>query len=152
MQEHLSRHFNCQGHQGFLEDISIILIDKKDCRDPNKRKDYWRRQSDWGQSLSIPIRGDKYCVWGTYISCVNFDILAKQERFSDPDFFFFFRWISCFCVCLCTCLYVVRVCVLVCIWCVCICIVLCICRSFFWCIYSRTLLLPLFLTLLLLFC
>ena len=46
MQEHLSRHFNCQGHQGFLEDVSVILIDKKDCRDPNKRKDYWRRQSD----------------------------------------------------------------------------------------------------------
>ena len=36
MQEHLFEHFNSMGHNGFLNNISIALID-------NKREDYWRK-------------------------------------------------------------------------------------------------------------
>ena len=42
MQQHLSEHFSSRGHSGFLEDVSIIFIDKTDLKDPNKREDYWR--------------------------------------------------------------------------------------------------------------
>ena len=41
MQIHLYEHFNLPGHSGFLNDISVTLIDKTDPKDPTKRKDYW---------------------------------------------------------------------------------------------------------------
>ena len=31
------------GHNGFLNNISITLIDKTDGKNPKKREDYWRR-------------------------------------------------------------------------------------------------------------
>ena len=42
MQQHLSEHFSSEGHCGFLDDISIIFIDKNDPKDPNKREHYWQ--------------------------------------------------------------------------------------------------------------
>ena len=30
------------GHWGFLEDVSLMFIDKNDPSDPFKREDYWR--------------------------------------------------------------------------------------------------------------
>ena len=61
MQEHLFKHFNSMGHngflnnvsitlidktdgnhKGFLSDVSITFIDKTDPSDPLKREDYWR--------------------------------------------------------------------------------------------------------------
>ena len=41
MQEHLFRHFEENGHQGFLQDISITLIDKTDGSNPRKRENFW---------------------------------------------------------------------------------------------------------------
>ena len=41
MQEYLYSHFESEGHNGFLEDASITLIDKTDGFDPNKRKTFW---------------------------------------------------------------------------------------------------------------
>ena len=32
-----------QGHSGFLNDASIIFIDKTDPKDPNEREHYWWR-------------------------------------------------------------------------------------------------------------
>ena len=36
MQRHLYEHFNLPGHSGFLNDVSVILIDKTDSEDPAK--------------------------------------------------------------------------------------------------------------------
>ena len=40
MQEHLFEHFNEERHHGFLEDVSITLIDKIDPSEPLKREKY----------------------------------------------------------------------------------------------------------------
>ena len=40
MQEHLFKHFNSMGHNGFLNNVSITLIDKTDGKNPKKREDY----------------------------------------------------------------------------------------------------------------
>ena len=41
MQRHLYEHFNLPGHSGFLNDVSVTLIDKTDPKDPTKQEDYW---------------------------------------------------------------------------------------------------------------
>ena len=41
MQEHLYGHFKSPGHTGFLNDVSVTLIDKTDGSDPKKRENYW---------------------------------------------------------------------------------------------------------------
>ena len=43
MQEHLLEHFKSEGHSGFLRNVSIILVDKTDGKDPKKRENYWIR-------------------------------------------------------------------------------------------------------------
>ena len=43
MQEHLYRHLNSPGHRGFLNDVSVTLIDKMDGSDHKKREDYWMK-------------------------------------------------------------------------------------------------------------
>ena len=43
IQEHLFKHFKSMGHNGFLSNVSITLIDKTDGKNPKKREDYWRR-------------------------------------------------------------------------------------------------------------
>ena len=43
MQENLFEHFYSDGHNGFLEDDAITLIDKTDDRDPKNRENYWMR-------------------------------------------------------------------------------------------------------------
>ena len=40
MQEHLYRHFSSSGHRGFLNDVSVTLIDKTNGSDPKKQEDY----------------------------------------------------------------------------------------------------------------
>ena len=42
MRQHLFEHFSSEGYSSFLDDISIIFIDKTDPKDPNKREHYWR--------------------------------------------------------------------------------------------------------------
>ena len=41
MQRHLYEHFNLPGHSGFLNDVSVTLIDKTDPKDSSKREDFW---------------------------------------------------------------------------------------------------------------
>ena len=43
MPEHLFKYFNSMGHNGFLNNVSVTLIDKTDGKSPKKREDYWRR-------------------------------------------------------------------------------------------------------------
>ena len=40
MQEHLFRHFHSEGHEGYIKDVSITLIDKTNAFDVKKRKKY----------------------------------------------------------------------------------------------------------------
>ena len=40
MQEYLFEHFKCEGHSGFLGNVSITLIDKTDRKDPKRRENY----------------------------------------------------------------------------------------------------------------
>ena len=41
MQLQLFEHFSSEGHSSFLDDVSIIFVDKTDSKDPNKREHYW---------------------------------------------------------------------------------------------------------------
>ena len=43
MQEHLYTDFSSPGHSGFLNDISVTLIDKTDGSHPEKWEDYWMK-------------------------------------------------------------------------------------------------------------
>ena len=43
MQEHLYEHSYSDGHNGFLEDVAITLIDKTDGRDSKNRGNHWMR-------------------------------------------------------------------------------------------------------------
>ena len=43
MQPFVFEHFSLNDHNGFLEDCSITLIDKRDGSDPTRREEYWRR-------------------------------------------------------------------------------------------------------------
>ena len=43
MQADLFEHFASNGHNGFLEDCTITLIDKTDGADPTRREEYWKR-------------------------------------------------------------------------------------------------------------
>ena len=43
MQEHLYEHFYCEGHNGFLVNVSISLIDKTGGFQPKKWENYWMR-------------------------------------------------------------------------------------------------------------
>ena len=42
LQEYLFKHFNRMRHNGFLNNVSITLIDKTNGKNPKKREDYWR--------------------------------------------------------------------------------------------------------------
>ena len=56
MQEHISEHFNSEGHTGFLDNVSVTLIDKTDSKNPGKRKNYWihtlKTMALWGLKYS----------------------------------------------------------------------------------------------------
>ena len=40
MQEHIFEHFNSESHTGFLQNASVIFIDKTDSQNPEKRENY----------------------------------------------------------------------------------------------------------------
>ena len=42
LQEHPFQYFNSEGHNGLWDDVSIILIDKTDGKNPNEREHNWR--------------------------------------------------------------------------------------------------------------
>ena len=58
MQRHL--HFNLPGHSGFLNYVSVTLIDKTDPKDLNKREDYWihtlKTKHHWDLMLKMIFR------------------------------------------------------------------------------------------------
>ena len=42
MQEHLFEYFSSEGHNGFLHDAPVTLINKTDAKNPIKRENRWR--------------------------------------------------------------------------------------------------------------
>ena len=60
MQEHLYEHFYSDGHNGFLEDVAITLINKTDHWDPKNRENYWMRTF---KMLAPDRLNIKECVW-----------------------------------------------------------------------------------------
>ena len=75
MQEHLFKHFNSKGHNGFLNNVSITLIDKTDSKNPKRREDYWRRTmktySPFGLNVDYSVRPSPYSlicdIWVTFL-------------------------------------------------------------------------------------
>ena len=55
MQQYLFKHFSEEGHHGFLEDVSITLIDKNDTSNLLQRENYWRSilktMAPWGLNV-----------------------------------------------------------------------------------------------------
>ena len=75
MQEHFLKHFNSMGHNGFLNNVPITLIDKTDGKNPKKRDDYWRRTlktySPFGLNVEDSVLPTPYnfiCdIWVTFL-------------------------------------------------------------------------------------
>ena len=75
MQEHLLKHFNSMGQNGFLHNVSITLIDKTDGKNPKKRDDYWRRTvktySPFGLNVEDSVCPSRYSlisdIWVTFL-------------------------------------------------------------------------------------
>ena len=69
MQQHLFEHFSSEGHNSFLDDVSIIFIDKTDPKDPNKREHYWRHTLKTMAPQGLNVEDDwflQFCF--TYLS------------------------------------------------------------------------------------
>ena len=56
MKEHLFIHFSSPGHKGFLNVVSITIIDKTNPSDPLKREGYWRRTLKTMASFGLNIK------------------------------------------------------------------------------------------------
>ena len=58
MQQHLFEHLASEGHCSFLEDVTIIFIDKTDPEDPNRQKHYWRHTLKTMAPLGLNVEDD----------------------------------------------------------------------------------------------
>ena len=58
MQRHLYEHFNLPGHSGFLNDVSVTLIDKTDLKDPTKQEDCWIHGLKTKAPLGLNVEDD----------------------------------------------------------------------------------------------
>ena len=55
MQQHLYEHFYSKGHNGFLVNVSISLIDKTDGFQPKKRENYWMKNPEYPSPLGLNV-------------------------------------------------------------------------------------------------
>lgn len=58
MQEHLFRNFSSPGHDGFLNDIFITFIDKKEHSDPLQLEEFWRETLITMAPFGLDIEGN----------------------------------------------------------------------------------------------
>ena len=63
MHEYLFEHFREEGHHGFLEDVSIIFIDKTDPIEPLKREKYRKSILKTMFSLLLMFLKCSYCSY-----------------------------------------------------------------------------------------
>ena len=52
------KRFASEGHFSFLEDVTIIFINKTDPKDPNRRKHYWRHTLKTMAPLGLNVEDD----------------------------------------------------------------------------------------------
>ena len=57
MIEHLFKHVNSIGNNGFLKNVSITFIHKTEGKNPEKREDYWRRTSKTYSPFVLNVEG-----------------------------------------------------------------------------------------------
>ena len=53
MTQDLLEHFSTKGHNSFLDDVSVIFIDKTDPKDPKKREHYWTLKTIATHGLNV---------------------------------------------------------------------------------------------------
>ena len=89
IRENLFKHFNSHGHNGFLNNVSISLIDKTDGKNPEKRKNYWRRTLKPTRPLDLKLKTKsyqlhiaKYVAYGSRFYGIVW-ILVRQGPFLD---------------------------------------------------------------------
>ena len=58
MHQHLFEHFASEGHGSFLEDVSIIFIDKTDPKDLKQWEHYWRHTLKTMTPLGLNVEDD----------------------------------------------------------------------------------------------
>ena len=69
MQQNLFEHFSSGDHNSFLDDLSIIFIDKTDPKDPNIWEHYWRHSLKTMEPQGLNVKDDwflQFCF--NYIS------------------------------------------------------------------------------------
>ena len=44
MQKYSHDHFSSEGHNGLINDVEIVFIDKTDPSDPTRREEFWRNK------------------------------------------------------------------------------------------------------------
>ena len=70
MEEHLCKHFQAEGHKGFLNDSSVTFIDKTDGKDPKKRERYWMRTMKTVEPYGLNIADSVYSRLILYFACL----------------------------------------------------------------------------------
>ena len=110
MHRHLYVYFNLPGQSGFLNDVSVTLIDKTDPKDPTKWEDYWIHQlknkagpakHHWNLMLKMVFRQNllyfaPLIVYGRTVFGQWFlDIISKFLLF--PLLLLLFCWCCCCC-------------------------------------------------------
>ena len=58
MQQHLFQPFAGEVHYSFLEDVTIIFIDKTDPKDPDRWEHYWRHTIKTIAPLGLNVEND----------------------------------------------------------------------------------------------
>ena len=53
-QKYFHKHFRSHGHNGLINDVKIIFIDKIDPSDPTRREEFWRSLATKNTSIEWP--------------------------------------------------------------------------------------------------
>ena len=78
MQEHIFKYFNCEGHTGFSENVSVTFIDRTDSQNPEKWKNYWIRalktMVPWGLNILNSVLATRLSntFWLHWISSIRY--------------------------------------------------------------------------------
>ena len=98
MQKHLCEHFDLQGHLGFLNDVSVKLIDKADPEDPTKREDYWihplKSKHHWYLMLKMVFRRNSL-YFASLIKVMDGLYLDNDFRTKCLSFYYFYCYSCC---------------------------------------------------------
>ena len=98
MQRHLYEHFDLQGHLGFLNDVSVKLIDKTDPEDLTKREDYWihplKSKHRWYLMLKMVFRRNSL-YFASLIKVMDGLYLDNDFRTKCLSFYYFYCYSCC---------------------------------------------------------